>query len=121
MAYLLLVVYRGDVDFLTLRIAQSRRHRAALAIGRHNDATSRRHVAALLFRKRQRAVVDLFVGPRVGRRTASERVVFGVEFARPFVVYWLTSAVNAFHGHLDVVARSLINNRGVLRHAWTEL
>src|SRR5437870_3961968 len=57
----LLVVHRGTTDLLALRIGSTRGDRAALAVGRDNDATANGDPDALLDIQPQRTVIDLRV------------------------------------------------------------
>ena len=61
----LLVVHCSAGEFLALRIGSARGNRAALAVGRHDNATASGDLAAFLNVERQRMVVNFRVRPRV--------------------------------------------------------
>jgi hypothetical protein len=56
---LLLVVDRRTADLLSVRINSARGDRAALAVGRHDNATANGGLAAIFDVETQRTVVDL--------------------------------------------------------------
>jgi hypothetical protein len=62
---LLLVVHRGALHLCALRIGSTRGNRAALAVGRHDNATTNGDLTVFLDLERQRMVVDLRERPRV--------------------------------------------------------
>lgn len=87
---LLLVVHRSTHELLSLRVDSTHCDRAALALGRHFNATTSNALTASLEVEPQCAVIDLRIRARVGIRVAGDRIVFSVELARPLIMNRLT-------------------------------
>jgi hypothetical protein len=62
---LLLVVHRSTHELLTVRVDSTHCDRAALAVGRHLNATTSNALTAFLEVEPQRAVIDLRIRPQV--------------------------------------------------------
>ena len=111
---LLLVVYGGTGDLLTVGAGDGGGDGAALAIRRSHDVRSADRFAALLEHDVQCVIVDFGVGACVIGCAAGRRIVFTIELSGPFHVRGLTVAADAINGDLNAVAGRFINRSGIL-------
>src|SRR5258708_21893044 len=108
---LLLVVDSGGADFFAGGVGAFGGDGAGFAVGGKDDAAGEENLVALLDGERQRVIIDLLDGPRIGSGIAGDRVVLAVELAHPFVVRGLAGAAGPFQGDHHVVGRSRVDNR----------
>src|SRR5882757_1298174 len=117
---LLLVVDSGGGDFFAGGVGAFGGDGAGFAVGGKDDAAGDENLVALLDGERQRVIIDLLDGPRIGSGIAGDRVVFAVELAHPLVVRGLAGGVGAVDGDHHVVAHGRVDDRRVLRRSWGE-
>src|SRR6267142_2031763 len=72
---LLLVVDGGGADFFAGGVGALGGDGAGFAVGGKDDAAGYKNLVALLDGERQRVIIDLLDGPRIGSGIAGDRVV----------------------------------------------
>src|SRR5258705_9973830 len=96
---LLLVVDGGGADFFAGGVGAVGGDGAGFAVGGKDDAAGDENLVALLDGERQRVIIDLLDGPRIGSGIAGDRVVFAVGLAHRLVLPGLAGGGGAVDGY----------------------
>src|SRR5207237_573702 len=113
-SWLLLIVHRDVLEWLTIPIGSAYNYGAAFAIGGNHDPPAANNHPVVHSVEFRGPIIPLLVRACVRSRIANDRIVSPVKLARPLAARGLTFRIYAVRRDLHFVTGSFIDNRGVL-------